>query len=516
MDSTTIVTQGPSPEQDYGLDAVARHNAQTSTQQFPAYHEDARGLGIYRDDYGSVYQDDQYYIHNPPTPRSNTASEGVRPRSGRSTRGRTDSPFSTSKSRVSKSPAPKSRREKKSKLDRSKTPKLTAPLSVLTKDSTVPVKDIEAYVNRSSEERLQKLDGKKIPRPMNSFMLYRSCYADRLKEWSAQNNHQVVSAVAGESWPMESDEVRQQFDDWSKLERANHQLAFPAYKFSPSKAASKKRKGEFSDDEGDSLDLDNDPDGEYRSGRSVRQRRQEHREHTYLPNTVGFESHPYYGQQLSGYEQSRYQYANPGRPLPSNIAYDGNGMPYNPQIGAYLQSSLQQQQQYQYMQEVQGARAPTPASINGQQSLGGFGLPGGQADDIFSTSRASTPLQHYQQSYDPAAYPQYQQHYQTCAFQQVSMAPSPPQPGTQLYEHQQYLQQASQPQTAIDPSLEAAMEAAAASSAHGVSLENHFDDAIGDMTAGGVSGLTEYFEQSNSPADVNATLAPTWSPDLKI
>lgn len=388
----------------------------------------------------------------------------------------------------------------------------------------MPTKDIEAYVNRSTEERLQKLDGKKIPRPMNSFMLYRSCYADRLKEWSAQNNHQVVSAVAGESWPMESDEVRQRFDDWSKLERANHQLAFPAYKFSPSKAANKKRKGEFSDDEGESLDLDNDPDGEYRGGRNVRQRRQEHREHrehTYLPNTVGFESHPYYGQHLSGYEQSQYQYANPGRPLPSNVAYDSGGMPYNPQTGAYLQSSLQQQQQqqqqqYQYMQEMQGARVPTPASLNGQQSLGGFGLPGGQADDIFSNSRTSTPMQHYQQSYDQGVYPQYQQHYQTGTYQQVPMAPTPPQAGRQLYEHQQYLQQASQPQTAIDPSLEAAMEAAAASSVHGVSLENHFDDAIGDMTGGGVGGMPEYYEQSNSPADVNATLAPTWSPDLKI
>ena len=47
MNSTTIVTQGPSPDEDYGLDAVAKHNAQTSTEQFPAYHEDAKGLGIY-------------------------------------------------------------------------------------------------------------------------------------------------------------------------------------------------------------------------------------------------------------------------------------------------------------------------------------------------------------------------------------------------------------------------------------------------------------------------------------
>lgn len=47
MTSTTVVTQGPSPEDDYGLEAVARHNAAASTEQFPEYQEDPKGLGIY-------------------------------------------------------------------------------------------------------------------------------------------------------------------------------------------------------------------------------------------------------------------------------------------------------------------------------------------------------------------------------------------------------------------------------------------------------------------------------------
>jgi hypothetical protein len=47
MTSTAVVTQGPSPEDDYGLEAVAQHNAATSTVQFPEYQEDAKGLGIY-------------------------------------------------------------------------------------------------------------------------------------------------------------------------------------------------------------------------------------------------------------------------------------------------------------------------------------------------------------------------------------------------------------------------------------------------------------------------------------
>lgn len=45
MSSTTIVHHGQSPD-DYGLDAVARHNAQASTE-FPDFAGDAKGLGIY-------------------------------------------------------------------------------------------------------------------------------------------------------------------------------------------------------------------------------------------------------------------------------------------------------------------------------------------------------------------------------------------------------------------------------------------------------------------------------------
>ena len=158
-------------QEDFGLDAVAHHNATASIEQFPAYHENTKGVAI-----DSLFDEDTSYTHNPPTPHSNTETEGVRTRSGRSTRGRTDSPFSTGKSRVSKSPAPRSKKDKKSKVDKSKTPKLTAPLSVLTKDMDVPVKDMDAWVNRPADVRRQEVDKRNgyVTRPMNSFMLYRS------------------------------------------------------------------------------------------------------------------------------------------------------------------------------------------------------------------------------------------------------------------------------------------------------------------------------------------------------
>ncbi|TKA82898.1 hypothetical protein B0A55_01152 [Friedmanniomyces simplex] len=537
MSPTTVVhrrgqqQQQQQAEEDFGLHAIAQHNAAvTSTEQFPVYQDDAKGLGIYQDGYTS-YRDSPSYLHNPPTPRSNTASEGIRTRSGRSTRGRTDSPFDNG--RISKSPAARSKKEKKSKLDRSKTPKLTAPLSILTKDLSVPCKDMDAWVHRSAETRRAEVEKRNgyVTRPMNSFMLYRSCYAERTKAWCVQNNHQVVSSVSGESWPMEPQEVRHQFEEWARVERENHAKAHPAYKFSPSKS-NKRRKGEFSDDEGDDaseMDPSADPDGEYRgSGRNTRQRRaqaqqqqqqqQQQADMVPLNNTYGFDSHPYFGQPIpSGYEQSQYQYANPGRPLPSNVAYDANGLMFNPQTNTYIQQATYQHPQYPYVQDVRGVRVPTPQQQ--QQTVGGYGLPGGQqmtAEEVFGGSRVGTPNMHrYGNAYGQHVYPQYttgsshSQHRQSFSqpMTPYNQSAPPPKPSVaQAYaEHQAYLQAAAQPQSAIDPSLEADF---------GKEMPvSQFESAIGDMTAGDLAGL-EYYQESTGPTlrtlrTDDASLKPT-------
>lgn len=298
---------------------------------------------------------------------------------------------------------------------------------------------------------------------------------------------------------MEPEEVRNQFNEWAKIERDNHAKAHPDYKFSPSKATNKRRKGDITDDEEEVSDVDGDPDGEYRAGgRNVRQRRQidpEAGAAAYLENNVGFSSHPYYGQQ--GYDPSSYIY--PGRPVPSNVGYEGAGIAYNPQTGAYVQTAIHQHPQYGYVQDVRSVRVPTPGSVNGHiQTLGGYGMPGtGQmsAEDLFvSSSHTGTPAMQAQYG-QPIAYPAYHS-YTPQPYQALQV------PTQHVYEHQSYLQQASQPQQAVDPDLEAALAAAG----HG---QTHFDDAIGDLGPPGLDQITEYFEESTSP---NQTLAPTWSP----
>ncbi|TAQ87799.1 hypothetical protein B7494_g3871 [Chlorociboria aeruginascens] len=128
---------------------------------------------------------------------------------------------------------------KKAKIDRG--PALTQPLSILTKDFThIPIVDIAAFVNRSLRKRQREVEKTlktknpgKVKRPMNSFMLYRKAYQHRAKDFCLQHNHQLVSQVCGASWPLEPADVRDQFVEWARIEKVNHEKAHPGYKFTP-------------------------------------------------------------------------------------------------------------------------------------------------------------------------------------------------------------------------------------------------------------------------------------------
>lgn len=216
-----------------------------------------------------------YYTNSPPTP---AASDRVRDRkrakgsnrpiaphksteTPRSTPDVTSHPRKASRRKSSENPV-KPARQTKNKKGKGEVPVLTAPLSELTKSyHDIPLKDMDEWVNRSVETRLKECSKKEgwIPRPMNSFMLYRSAYAERTKHWCLRNNHQVVSSVSGMSWPMEPPEIRERFIEYARQERENHAKAHPGYKFSPAKtdASRHKRKGANKEqDDNESVDLE--------------------------------------------------------------------------------------------------------------------------------------------------------------------------------------------------------------------------------------------------------------------
>lgn len=248
-------------------------------------------------------------------------------------------------------PKPKAKKVKKEKIKaENRTSKLDQPLSELTRNWThVPVVDIDAYVNRSAETRRQEVEeGKnpgKVKRPMNSFMLYRKAYQNRTKSWCLQNNHQIVSQVCGDSWPLEPENVRAQFNEWARIERQNHQNAHPGYKFSPAKAGAAKaakRKASISDEESGLEDFDWEEIRSTRAGKMKRQKLTPKPSETPPPK---FQTQPYYGFDIDSrdssmepgmsgnYPSSTYHASNPGRNVPQQ---------YRPNIpnGQYWQQEI--------------------------------------------------------------------------------------------------------------------------------------------------------------------------------
>jgi hypothetical protein len=273
---------------------------------------------------------------------------------------------------------------------------LTAPLSILTKDMTsVPVRNIEEWVNRSAEVRRKEVEKRNgyVTRPMNSFMLYRSAYAERTKQWCLQNNHQVVSSVSGESWPMEPPEVREMFNEYAKIERINHQNAHPTYKFSPSKATAapaKKRKGEYSDDELSDLDDAEWAPGHGRS-RGKTSRRPE-RSLGYPANSIDADFYdPSLGLHEGDLNRPSWDMSNDGRSMSMQMQGDPYGQYF--QTGVHPSMSIGPGD----MEDLGLRRVDTPGSsmqFSPGHSL--LGLPGSTVADLMQQlqSATGTPLGH--------------------------------------------------------------------------------------------------------------------------
>ena len=115
---------------------------------------------------------------------------------------------------------------------------------VLSKISDAPVREIEQYVNRPTEARPKEIKKKQchIPRPLNSFMLYRKAYQKLATQISGLSGHPMVSKIVGASWRHEMSDVKAKFVDFAEIEKDSHGQAFPAYRFRPRRPAQVKQK----------------------------------------------------------------------------------------------------------------------------------------------------------------------------------------------------------------------------------------------------------------------------------
>jgi hypothetical protein len=316
-------------------------------------------------------------------------------------------------------------------------PVLDKPMSELTKHSTIVIADIEAYVNRSSEVRRQEVEEGKNPgrvkRPMNAFMLYRKAYQQRAKEWASQHNHQIVSRVCGMSWPLEPEQIRQQYKSWADLERDNHQKAHPNYKFTPSKPQKPAPKYERGfDDRSDGSELG---DYDWVDGAGSRMRSATHTpgaDSDYMPSRSGYAAtHPHppphpHPHQLAGMQamgmlhhtRSTALDFNPGKPLPG--VYDNHGLP-----GPYYEAQMRTpQQRHLHHGGIEGGlarRTPSPSLAFQQPSAG---LHSHYDPNQYHHPKVEQQLQpqpqaalHHQHQQSQHHQPQYQQHHHAQHFE---------------------------------------------------------------------------------------------------
>jgi hypothetical protein len=310
---------------------------------------------------------------------STPASDAIRTRSGliinRSSQ--SHKPLLQSIDRSSSSPKVKKAKKERVKAEK-KVAKLDKPLSELTQGwDHVPVVDIEAYVNRSAEVRRKEVEDGKIPgrvkRPMNSFMLYRKAYQNRCKNWCLQNNHQVVSQVCGDSWPLEPDSVRDQFNEWARIERVNHQNAHPGYKFSPSKAGSNKGGGVkrkvpedivSEESELDDYDWEREHTKRNKKPSNHRSRASENTSYPRTRSPYDFSRDISEEPSYNSYNRSSYHISNPGKQVPAQYNHA------NLDNGQYYQQTIHQHTSIPGVEDIVIKKTATP----GMHYLG---LPGG-------------------------------------------------------------------------------------------------------------------------------------------
>ncbi|KAK4239462.1 hypothetical protein C8A03DRAFT_14167 [Achaetomium macrosporum] len=352
-------TPVPQLHQPQGVDAsVVYQQHHGGGGDLPGYHPQAAHLQD-NSPYGPVPEPYSTPATSPPTP--SRGSDLMTSRSGAKVLG-------PRRTRIEKS-TPKRKKE------RAKPPKnmpvLDKPMSELTKNSSIPVADIETYVHRSAEERRQEVESGKNPgrvkRPMNAFMLYRKAYQQRAKEWASQHNHQIVSRVCGMSWPLEPEHIRQQFKSWADIERDNHQKAHPNYKFTPSKPQKPaKFEGSF-DDNDDGSDLD---DYDWASRGGSRMRLATHTpgaDSDYVPSRSMYAATHQHQHQLAGMQAMGMMHHhtrsaafdfNTGKPMPA--AYDHGDL-----AGQYYETQFRNPQQrhlhHGAVEDVLVHRTPSPS-----------------------------------------------------------------------------------------------------------------------------------------------------------
>ncbi|CAG8460587.1 3167_t:CDS:2 [Ambispora gerdemannii] len=113
-----------------------------------------------------------------------------------------------------------------------------SPTKMTTKPITIPPSESFSQNQNSSSWRKRRSNGH-IPRPKNCFMAYREHMQHQILQQNPGLNNKIVSVLAAQEWNKEKEEVKEYWREVAKNLKAEHQLKYPDYKFSPKKKPGK-------------------------------------------------------------------------------------------------------------------------------------------------------------------------------------------------------------------------------------------------------------------------------------
>lgn len=216
-------------------------------------------------------------------------------------------------------------------------------------------------------------------------------------------NHQEISRAIGASWRLEAPHFKDQFNEWSRIERSNHAIAFPGYKFQPKKDTGVMRRTEIeltpprssvsaAGDLGSPTDWD-DLEPEFSLAPPHLHRRTQSFE---IPSrsSYPFDGYHHPPPTLTSSYDTNWNTSFPSQSLPPSLATIHPGM---------LQSSSFDSDVKYDIHGLQDMPNDIPSGING--------IPGGSHDDLCQTSQPP-PIHLNEEHLDPQLL-QYNQNNQT-------------------------------------------------------------------------------------------------------
>lgn len=83
----------------------------------------------------------------------------------------------------------------------------------------------------------QANDGHKVPRPLNSFLFYRSEKQNEIMQKCPSANQREISRIVAKWWNDASEEEKNTYRELACIAKAEHKKLYPDYEYTPKKKA---------------------------------------------------------------------------------------------------------------------------------------------------------------------------------------------------------------------------------------------------------------------------------------